>query len=119
MLIDEPEIFRCYPPSNAYGTPHWLQAVKAEFPGVHRWGKVILGKQENQKSGKENRGESNASTGDRTSIFVSSSQMSPTTPQPRVQLRVVKLSGAGESHPRALLKPDVNLSIHPAPIVQP
>jgi hypothetical protein len=29
------------------------------------------------------------------------------------------LSGAGESHPCALPEPDVNLSIHPAPIVQP
>ena len=29
------------------------------------------------------------------------------------------LSGAGESHPRALPEPYVNLSIHTAPIVQP
>jgi hypothetical protein len=28
-------------------------------------------------------------------------------------------SGAREFHPRALREPDVNLSIHPAPIVQP
>ena len=28
-------------------------------------------------------------------------------------------SSAGESHPRALSDPDVNLSAHPAPIVQP
>ena len=28
-------------------------------------------------------------------------------------------SGAGESHPRALTEPYVNLSIHPALIVQP
>jgi len=31
----------------------------------------------------------------------------------------VKLSSAGEFHSHALPKPDVNLSIHPAPIVQP
>jgi hypothetical protein len=31
----------------------------------------------------------------------------------------IKLSSPGESHPRALPEPDVNLSIHPAPIVQP
>jgi len=30
-----------------------------------------------------------------------------------------KLSGAREFHPRALPKPDMNLSTHPAPIVQP
>src|SRR5262249_3823025 len=30
-----------------------------------------------------------------------------------------KSSGAGESHPHALTDPDVNLSAHPAPIVQP
>ena len=28
-------------------------------------------------------------------------------------------SSLGELHPQALRKPDVNLSIHPAPIVQP
>ncbi len=28
-------------------------------------------------------------------------------------------SGAGEFHPHALTEPDVNLSAHPAPIVQP
>jgi hypothetical protein len=31
--------------------------------------------------------------------------------------RVVRLSGAGEFHPRALPEPDVNVSIHPAPII--
>ena len=30
-----------------------------------------------------------------------------------------KLSGAREFHPRALREPDMNLSTHPAPIVQP
>src|SRR5215471_12983827 len=30
-----------------------------------------------------------------------------------------KSSSAGESHPRALSDPDVNLAAHPAPIVQP
>ena len=30
-----------------------------------------------------------------------------------------KLSSPGESHPQALPEPDVNLSAHPAPIVQP
>src|SRR5215510_2155966 len=30
-----------------------------------------------------------------------------------------KSSSAGESHPRALSEPDVNLAAHPAPIVQP
>ncbi len=29
-----------------------------------------------------------------------------------------QVSGAGESHPRALPEPDMNLSTHPAPIVQ-
>jgi hypothetical protein len=29
------------------------------------------------------------------------------------------VSGAGESHPHALPKPDVNVSAHPAPIIQP
>jgi hypothetical protein len=29
-----------------------------------------------------------------------------------------QVSGAGESHPHALPEPDVNLSTHPAPIVQ-
>ncbi|WP_321416094.1 hypothetical protein [uncultured Desulfobacter sp.] len=29
------------------------------------------------------------------------------------------MSSPGESHPQALSKPDVNLSIHTAPIVQP
>src|SRR5687768_4130180 len=33
----------------------------------------------------------------------------------RTGLRV--LSGAGEFHPRALPEPDVNLSIHPAPVI--
>ena len=28
-------------------------------------------------------------------------------------------SSPGESHPQALTDPDVNLSVHPAPIVQP
>ena len=28
-----------------------------------------------------------------------------------------EVSGAGESHPRALPEPDVNVSIHPAPII--
>jgi hypothetical protein len=28
-----------------------------------------------------------------------------------------KLSGAGEFHPRALPEPDVNVSVHPAPII--
>ena len=31
----------------------------------------------------------------------------------------VRLSGAAESHRRALLEPDVNLSVHPAPSIQP
>ncbi len=31
----------------------------------------------------------------------------------------IESSGAREFRPRALLKPDVNLSIHPAPIAQP
>ena len=30
-----------------------------------------------------------------------------------------KVSRAGESHPRALAEPDVRLSPHPAPLVQP
>src|SRR5208283_1293890 len=30
-----------------------------------------------------------------------------------------KVSGRGESHPPALSEPDVNLSTHPAPIIQP
>jgi hypothetical protein len=42
-------------------------------PSVIDRGKVILGKQEKQKSGKENRGESNASTGDKPSILMASS----------------------------------------------
>jgi len=29
------------------------------------------------------------------------------------------VSGRGESHPPALVEPDVNLAIHPAPITQP
>ena len=29
------------------------------------------------------------------------------------------VSSPGESHPQALTEPDVNLSIHPAPIIQP
>ena len=32
---------------------------------------------------------------------------------------VPQLSGAREFHPRALREPDMNLSTHPAPIVQP
>jgi hypothetical protein len=30
-----------------------------------------------------------------------------------------EVSSPGESHPQALLEPDVNLSAHPAPIIQP
>jgi hypothetical protein len=30
-----------------------------------------------------------------------------------------KVSGPRESHPRALSEPDMNLSAHPAPIIQP
>ena len=30
-----------------------------------------------------------------------------------------EVSGRGESHPPALSEPDVNLSTHPAPIIQP
>jgi len=30
-----------------------------------------------------------------------------------------EVSGARDFHPRALPEPDMNLSIHPAPIVQP
>ena len=30
-----------------------------------------------------------------------------------------KVSGRGESHPPALSEPDMNLSTHPAPIIQP
>ena len=30
-----------------------------------------------------------------------------------------EVSSAGESHPHALPKPDVNVSAHPAPIIQP
>ena len=37
----------------------------------------------------------------------------------RVEPGFMLLSGAGESHPRALPEPYVNLSIHTAPIVQP
>src|SRR5262249_29659381 len=33
--------------------------------------------------------------------------------------KCMKSSSAGESHPHALTDPDVNLSAHPAPIVQP
>jgi hypothetical protein len=29
------------------------------------------------------------------------------------------VSSAGDSHPRALAEPDVNLSAHPAPITEP
>jgi hypothetical protein len=32
---------------------------------------------------------------------------------------ITRVSGAGESHPRALPEPDVNLSAHPAPSIQP
>ena len=32
-------------------------------------------------------------------------------------IEIIESSGAGESHPRALTDPDVNLSAHPAPIV--
>ncbi len=31
----------------------------------------------------------------------------------------MQVSGAGESHSRALAEPDVNLSIHPAPVIEP
>ncbi|MCX6055789.1 MAG: hypothetical protein NTZ74_12930, partial [Chloroflexi bacterium] len=30
-----------------------------------------------------------------------------------------KVSGPRESHPRALSEPDMNLSAHPAPVIQP
>jgi hypothetical protein len=30
-----------------------------------------------------------------------------------------KVSSPGESHPQALSEPDVSLSTHPAPIIQP
>jgi hypothetical protein len=30
-----------------------------------------------------------------------------------------EVSGGGESHPSALAQPDMNLSTHPAPVVQP
>src|SRR5579884_1004822 len=32
-------------------------------------------------------------------------------------IRLLRVSGAGEFHPRALVEPDVSLSVHPAPII--
>jgi hypothetical protein len=37
----------------------------------------------------------------------------------RSKVQLTESSGARESHPRALPKPDMNFSAHPAPIVQP
>jgi hypothetical protein len=31
----------------------------------------------------------------------------------------IRVSSLGESHPQALAEPDVNLSAHPAPIIEP
>ena len=42
-----------------------------------------------------------------------------TTPELAASGLLIESSGAGESRPCALPEPDVNLSIHPAPIVQP
>jgi hypothetical protein len=35
-----------------------------------------------------------------------------------ITMTITRVSGAGEFHPRALPEPDVNLSIHPAPITR-
>jgi hypothetical protein len=37
----------------------------------------------------------------------------------RIDFHLEELSGARDFHPRALPEPDMNLSTHPAPIVQP
>ena len=39
--------------------------------------------------------------------------------QIELKCKSLKSSRPGESHPQPLTDPDVNLSIHPAPIVQP
>ena len=39
--------------------------------------------------------------------------------QPHLVLVLQPVSSPGESRPQALVEPDVNLSIHPAPIIQP
>ena len=47
------------------------------------------------------------------------SHVSPTKQGSRTPTQETWVSRRGESHPPALAEPDVNLSIHPAPIVQP
>ena len=38
---------------------------------------------------------------------------------PSMEQPIVEVSSAGESHPRALAEPDVSLSAHPAPVIEP
>ena len=46
-------------------------------------------------------------------------KIAPTTLHSNIPLEDKESSSAGEFHPHALPEPDVNLSIHPALIVQP
>jgi hypothetical protein len=46
-------------------------------------------------------------------------RITPPTVHFEIVRKVAESSSPGESHPQALTDPDVNLSIHPALIVQP
>ena len=46
-------------------------------------------------------------------------QLHPQYRQALLARRTVGVSSPEESHPRALAEPDVNLSAHPAPIIEP
>ena len=49
---------------------------------------ITLGRWENQKPGKESRGESKAETGNRGPIWASSSEISPTSPRVKIKVEV-------------------------------
>jgi len=46
-------------------------------------------------------------------------QLDPQYRRASLARRTVGVSSPEESHPRALAEPDVNLSAHPAPIIEP
>src|SRR3954471_12648361 len=68
------------------------------------------------------RGRSCSATSTSASLNMHSRHAQATRPPYRrasLARRTVGVSSPGESHPQALAEPDVNLSAHPAPIIEP